>query len=110
MPSTNVFLELHIKITLLRSIPKKILTVCTAVYFQLCIDLIHITPQDPFPKRQILDSSNLKESADDNFEFDETGRKFSKRVENTVGKGEIARYEQFLLFPQCFQKSCTADA
>ena len=23
-------------------------------------------------------------------------------VENTVGKGEIARYEQFLLFPQCF--------
>ena len=32
--------------------------------------------------------------------------KLSKRVENTVGKGEIARYEQFLLFPQCFQKSC----
>ena len=26
------------------------------------------------------------------------------RVENIVGKGEIARYEQFLLFPQCFQK------
>ena len=26
-------------------------------------------------------------------------------VENTVGKGEIARYEQFLLFPQCFQKA-----
>ena len=25
-------------------------------------------------------------------------------VENTVGKGEIARYEQFLLFPLCFQK------
>ena len=35
--------------------------------------------------------------------------KFSKRVENTVGKGEIARYEQFLLFPQCFQKTCTTD-
>ena len=33
----------------------------------------------------------------------ENGRKFSKRVENTAGKGEIARYEQFLLFPQCFQ-------
>ena len=27
----------------------------------------------------------------------------SKSFENTVGKGEIARYEQFLLFPQCFQ-------
>ena len=28
---------------------------------------------------------------------------------NTVGKGEIARYEQFLLFLQCFQKAFTAD-
>ena len=37
------------------------------------------------------------------------GEKFSKRVENAVGEGEIARYEQFLLFPQCFQKICNAD-
>ena len=64
---------------------------------------------EPFPKRQILDASKLKEFADDNFKFDENGRKLSKQVENTVGKGEIARYEQFLLFPQCFQKTCTAD-
>ena len=28
-----------------------------------------------------------------------------KMAENTVGKGEIAHYEQFLLFPQCFQKT-----
>ena len=70
-----------------------------------------------FPKRQILDSFKLKEFADDNFKFDENSRKLSKRVKNTVGKGEIntvgkgeiARYEQFLLFPQCFQKTCTAD-
>ena len=34
---------------------------------------------------------------------------FTKWVENTEGKGEIARYEQFLLFPLCFQKICTAD-
>ena len=27
-----------------------------------------------------------------------------KGVENTVGKGEIAHYEHFLLFTQCFQK------
>ena len=33
----------------------------------------------------------------------------SKRVENTAGKGEIARYEQFLLFPLCFQRTCTTD-
>ena len=43
------------------------------------------------------------------FKRDENGRKFSKWFENTVGKGEIARYEQFLLFPQCFQKTYTAD-
>ena len=49
----------------------------------------------------------MKEFADDNFNFDDKGWKLSKRVENTVGKGEIARYEQFLLFPLCFQK--TAD-
>ena len=46
---------------------------------------------------------------DDNYKFNENGRNFPKRVENTVGKGEIARNEQFLLFPQCFQKTCTAD-
>ena len=45
-----------------------------------------------------------EEFADDNFNFDENGRKFSKQIENTVGKGEIARYKQFLLFPQCFQR------
>ena len=63
----------------------------------------------PFPKRQILDSSNLEEFADGNFKFVENGREFSCRVENTVEKGEIARYKQFLLFPLCFQKTCTAD-
>ena len=36
--------------------------------------------------------------------------KLSKWVENTVGKGEIACYEQFLLFPQCFQKACFPEA
>ena len=47
---------------------------------------------------------------DDNFKFDEKGRKLSKQVENTVGKGEIARYEQFLLSLQCFQKACFLGA
>ena len=44
------------------------------------------------------------------FKFDENGRKLSKLVENTVGKGEIAHYEQFLLFPKCFQKACFPGA
>ena len=64
----------------------------------------------PISRRQILDSSKLKEFADDNFKFDENGSKLSKWVENTVGKGEIARYEQFLLFPQCFHKACFPGA
>ena len=64
----------------------------------------------PITRRQILDSSKLKEFADDNFKFDENGRKLFKQVENTVGKGEIARYEQFLLFAQCFQKACFPEA
>ena len=42
--------------------------------------------------------------------FDENGRKLSKRVENTVEKGEIARLKQFLLFPPCFQKACFPGA
>ena len=60
--------------------------------------------------QQILDSSKLNEFADDNFKFDQNGRNLSKRVENTMGTGEIACYEQFLLFPQCFQKACFPGA
>ena len=51
----------------------------------------------------------MREFADNNVIFDENGREFSKLVENAVGKGEIARYEQFLLFPQCFQKTFNGD-
>ena len=52
-----------------------------------------------------LNSCKLKEFADNNLMFYENGTSFSKWVENTVGKREIAYYEQFLLFPQCFQKT-----
>ena len=58
----------------------------------------------PFPKRQILDSSKLKQFSDENFIFTGNGGKFFRRVENTVGKGEIALNEQFLLFPTMFSK------
>ena len=39
--------------------------------------------------------------------FDAPGK---QAFENTVGKGEIARNEQFLLFPQCFLKACFPGA
>ena len=63
-----------------------------------------------FPNDKFKTDPNSKEFADDNFKFDENGRKLSKLVENTVGKGKIAHYEQFLLFPQCFQKACFPGA
>ena len=49
--------------------------------------------------RNLLKSS--KSFKRDNSKFDENGRKFSQRVEN-------GHYEQFLLFPHCFQKTSTA--
>ena len=54
----------------------------------------------PSPKRQILDPSKLEEFAEDYFKIDENGQKFSKRVENIVGKGEIA----ISPFPTVFSK------
>ena len=38
------------------------------------------------------------------------GIQLSDGVEDNMEKGEIARYEQFLLFPQCFQKLSVGDA
>ena len=63
-----------------------------------CISVMHYA----FPKQQILDSSKLK--------FDENGSKLSRWIEYTVGNGKIACYKKFLLFPQCFQKTCIADS
>ena len=79
------------------------------LYFNIQRFVISFIQIHPFPNDKILDSSKINGFAD-NFELDDNGRKFSKRVENTVGKGEIACYEQFLLFLQCFQMTCTADA
>ena len=39
-----------------------------------------------------ITSSKLKEIADDNIKFYENGRDFSEMVENTLGKGKIARF------------------
>ena len=58
---------------------------------------------DPLPDDKILGRSKLKQFADDNFKFHENSRKFSKRVENIVGKGEIALRSNFS-FPTVFSK------
>ena len=44
-----------------------------------------------------------------NFILDEDGRQLTILVEKAGEKEEIASYKQFLLFPQCFQGTCTAD-
>ena len=75
----------------------QMLSIWTSLKFCCLVELTQT------PKRQILDSSKLKETADNNFKSNKNVRKFSKRVENTVGKGEIAHHEQFLLFTWCFQ-------
>ena len=79
-------------------------------FFHLHFQIVVIFLFKPLPDDKILDWSKLKQSADDNFQFDIDNRKFSKMVENTVGKGDIACYEQFLPFPQCFQKACFPGA
>ena len=56
------------------------------------------------PEIQIMKSSKLKEFAD-NSKLDENSGKFSKGVEDTVGKDEIGCCGQIFLFPKCFQKT-----
>ena len=58
---------------------------------------------NPLPDMPILGSSN---SAANKSIMAKVGMgiELSDRVENIEGKEEIARYEQFLLFPQCFPK------
>ena len=41
--------------------------------------------------------------------MDKWGIQLSAWVENIVGKEEIVCTEQFLLFPQCFQKQSVVD-
>ena len=65
--------------------------------------------QDLFQNDKSLVASKLKECADDNFKFHLNYGKFSKGVENTMGKEEIALTINFFFFPQRFRKTCTAD-
>ena len=52
----------------------------------------------PFSKQQILAFSKLKEIAENNFTFYENDGKFSERVENTMGKGDIGHLDLWTNF------------
>ena len=57
----------------------------------------------------ILGSSTSAANKDMIAKYGQMGIQLSDLVENIVGQGEIARYEQFHLFPQCFQKQSVVD-
>ena len=63
---------------------------------------------NPFPNDKFETLPNLKKMQKKKFEIDKNSGKFTESVEKAVGKGEVARYEQFLLFPQGFQKTFSA--
>ena len=65
---------------------------------------------NPLPHMAILGSTNSAAKKDMMSKFGQMGIQLSNWVENIVGKGEIARYDQFLLFPQCFQKLSVVDS
>ena len=65
---------------------------------------------NPLPHKKILDSSKLKAFADDKIRVTEKLKFVLERVENTVGKGENAGHQHFLLFPQGFQKASFSGA
>ena len=46
----------------------------------------------------------MKEFADDNFEFDENGGTFFKRIENTVGKRRKCLLRTISPFPSVFKR------
>ena len=56
------------------------------------------------PNNKILDETKLSAHADDKLNVAKMMISLFDGVENTVGKGENAGYQHFLLFPQCFPK------
>ena len=65
-------------------------------------NILHVV--NSLPNDKILDESKSKELADDKINAIQKLKFVLRRVENIVGKGENAGYQDFLLFQQCFQK------
>ena len=57
---------------------------------------------NPFPGTPFWDRPIFKEATDDNWNV---AIKDRNCIENIMEKGEIAHFEQFHLFPQCFPKA-----
>ena len=59
---------------------------------------------NPLPNNKIFNVMEFKAFADDKLNATKMMISLFDRIENTVGKGENAVYQHFLLFPQCFPK------
>ena len=59
---------------------------------------------------KILQLTRLKTFAEDKLNIAKTMISLCDRVENTVGKGENAGYQHFLLFQQCFPKLSSSES
>ena len=57
------------------------------------------------PNYNFMDWIKFKAFADDKLNVGAIMISVFDTVENIVGKGENAGYQDFLLFPQCFQKA-----
>ena len=64
---------------------------------------------NPFAHMRILGSCNSAANKNMMSKIWTNRVQLSDSVENIAGKEEIARYEQFLLFPQCFQRLSVVD-
>ena len=58
----------------------------------------------PLPNNKLLDWSKFKAISDNKINVDLKQQLCLGWVENTVGKGENAGYQHFLLFPQVFKR------
>ena len=58
----------------------------------------------PITRRQTLDSSKLKEFAEENFKFDENSRKLSQRVEKHCGKRRNCSLRAISPFSSVFKR------
>ena len=77
----------------------------------LCILVTTAVDLNLLPIDKILDVTKLKAFADDKFNVAKITISLFDQVENTVGKGENAGYQQhFLLFPPCFPKSFSSGS
>ena len=65
---------------------------------------------DSLQNKKTLAWSKLKAFAEDKIDIVKMMITLLSRVENTVGKGENADYQHFLLFPQCFPRPSSLES